>query len=183
MTGLLKPNSNMQMLTVESEDIDDRVSWIIEEIHEGKRDPRVRQIGSDILSKKKGDAWAIPERDWLGEVTAVFNYIRSNVRFTRDPHEVELFQKARRTLELKIADCDDLVILSGSILQSVGYPILIRVIAVGSRIFSHVYILVGIPPHDPEKYIPFDTSRQEGIGWELREGVLKKQDYEVSEED
>lgn len=179
----LKPDNIMEMESVESPDIDDRISWMIEEINEGKRDPRIRQIAGDILGKKtKDDQWAVPERDWLGEIKAVFDYVRKNVRFTRDPHDLELFQKPRRTLETKIADCDDLTILSCALLQSIGYPVFIRVIGINSKSFSHVYLLVAYPPHEPKQVTPFDASRGEGVGWELKEGVTVKRDYEVTEE-
>ena len=176
----LKPISDMHMEVVESATLDDRISWMLFEIEEGKRDPRIRQIAGEILGRQNNDgSWVVPERDWESEIRAVYDYIRKNVRFTRDPFDIELFQKPRRSLETKIADCDDLTILACSILQAIGYPVIIRVIGINSRQFSHVYLLVAYPPHAPEKIIPFDASRGEGLGWELKEGVTVKRDYEV----
>lgn len=173
-------NGPMKMLKVESPDINDRVEWIIEHINEGKRDPKVRQIASSILTKKENGDWAVKERDWENEIKAVYDYVRKNVRYTRDIENVELFQKARRTLELKIGDCDDLAIIAGSILQNIGYPLLIRVISMNAdKVFQHVYLMVGVPPGEIKQYIPFDASREFGVGWELKDGVTAREDYEV----
>ena len=173
------------MIRVESPDLDDRLAWMIDEIEHGKRDPRVRKIAGDILTRKTiaGD-WEVPERDWDAEVDAVYRYVREKVRFTRDIHEVELFQKPKRTLEHAIGDCDDIAILIGSICQAVGYPVILRVIGLRGGPFQHVYAMAGIPPHSPTKYKPLDASRAEGAGWEQTDGVTSRRDYavETSEE-
>ena len=101
------------------------------------------------------------------------------MRYTRDIHGVELFQKADRTLDLGLGDCDDIAILLGSILGNIGYPMLIRVISTGGDTFHHVYLVAGIPPHDPKEWITLDASQNEGPGWEVS-GIQKTQDYEVT---
>lgn len=171
---------DMHMVSVKSSDIDDRVSWILYEIAEGKRDALIRKLAGEILTgNSKNGQWAVKERDWEGEVSAFYHEVRRRVRYTRDIHQVELFQKPRRTLETRIGDCDDLTILLGSLLQSVGFPCLIRVIGInGSNDYSHVYIMAGVPPHDPKKYLALDASRPEGPGWEAP-NISIRQDYEV----
>lgn len=165
------------MIRVNSPDIDDRISWIMAEIEEGKRDPRIRALAAQILSRKSDGSWAVQERDWNAEVDAIFNFTRQNVRYTRDIHEVELFQKATRTLELKIADCDDLSILLGSLLQCVGYPVLLRVIGLGGNTYQHIYVVVGIPPTSPTTWKPLDASQNQPAGWEVTENVTLRTDY------
>ena len=172
------------MYQVESGDIDDRISWLDMELNEGKRSPRIRQIASSILTRKTSTGeWAVPERDWEAEVDAAYKFVRDKVRYTRDIHDVELFQKPDRTLQLRIGDCDDLTILLGSILGSIGFPLRIRVVGLGGNSFQHVYLLAGIPPHDVKKWKPLDPSRAEGPGWEVTENVTIKQDYEVTSEE
>lgn len=170
----------MKTYQVKSPNIDDRVSWLILELEEGKRSERVRQIASEILTGKNAEGdWQVAERDWNGELGAAFDYVRGKVRYTRDIHGVELFQKADRTLDLEIGDCDDIAILLGSILGNIGYPLMVRVIATGGNDFHHVYLVAGIPPHDPTKWVPLDASQSHGVGWEV-EGITKQQNYEVS---
>lgn len=180
MSRQMVPNSTMKTYQVKSETIDDRISWLEAEINDGKRSERVRQIASGILTEKNSDGdWNIKERDWNAEIAGAYNYVRQNVRYTRDIHDVELFQKADRTLDLKIGDCDDIAILLGSILGNIGYPVIIRIIATDGQAFHHVYLRAGVPPHDPTEYISLDASQDERPGWEVG-GITDKQDYLVS---
>ncbi len=170
----------MKAYEVESGDIDDRISYLENEINEGKRSPRIRQIAASILTTKTAEGdWQIRERDWSGEIQGAFDYVRENVRYTRDIEGVELFQRADRSLELGIGDCDDMTILLGSILGNIGFPLLVRVISTGLPTFHHVYLVAGKPPHDPKEWVPLDASQDKGPGWEVG-GITKKQDYDIS---
>lgn len=170
----------MKTYQVKSGNLDDRISWLDLEINDGKRSEKIRQIAAEVLTARNAEGdWSIRERDWNGELRGAFDYVRSKVRYTRDIHGVELFQKADRTLELGIGDCDDMTILLGSILGNIGYPLLIRVIGTNGQDFHHVYLAAGIPPHAPKEWIALDASQADGPGWEV-DGITKKQDYEVT---
>lgn len=177
-------NPQLQAISIQVKDIDQRIDYLINEINRGKRDPNVTKIAGSVLSVKRGGQWAVPIRDYRAEAVAMFNYVRENVRYTRDPYNVERYSTARRTLELEIGDCDDMTILLGSLLQAVGLPIRIRVIGLkGQRVFSHVYLVVGLPPDRPASWMPLDASRPEEAGWELpasQRGL--KRDYDVRDE-
>lgn len=174
--------SDGTMYRIESTEIDDRIGWLSKEISDGKRDKDVRLLAGKILAGESGK-FNVEARDWKGEVVAIFEYVRENVRYTRDIHNVELFQRPKRTLEHRIGDCDDMTILLGSLLMSVGYPIMIRVIGLkNTGTFQHVYLVVGLPPHDPKTWMPLDPSRPEKPGWELPKAqVGLKRDYEVED--
>jgi len=161
-----------------SNDINDRISWIEREINVGKRSPNVRQIAADAL---KG----VPPRQWERSAKALFKWTRDNIRYTLDPHGVELFQSADRSAQVGIGDCDDQSIVLSSLLMSVGIPVRLRVIGLkGQDKFQHIYVLAGLPPHRPTKWLPLDASRAEAAGWELPEserGLLR--DYAVDDYD
>jgi len=106
--------TNIDALLVKSDNIDDRIDMILDEIYLGKADPVVRQLVGKIISN-------VEEKDYMGELQAIFNWVRKNIRYTRDPHNLELFQKPKRILELKTADCDDLSILIGGMVQNIGF--------------------------------------------------------------
>lgn len=167
-----------QRFKFKSDDIDDRISWIEYEINVGKRSPQVRQIAADALR-------GVPPRQWDKSAKALFEWTRKNVRYTLDPHNVELFQSADRSAQVGIGDCDDQSIMLSSLLQSVGIPVRLRVIGLkGSKVFQHIYVLAGLPPHSPAKWLPLDPSRAEAAGWELPEsqrGPIR--DYEVGDYD
>lgn len=177
--------NTMRSIPVKIADIDDKVGYLEDEIQRGKRNKDIAIIAAEVLSKKKDGKWVIPERDWRGEVVALFNYVRENVRYTRDVEGVEVFRRPGRTLELKIGDCDDSTILLGSLLGAVGYPLMIRIVGLKpSREFQHVYLAVGLPPHRPIEWMPLDPSRPEAAGWEVPQSrVSISRDYMIEEEE
>ncbi len=67
------------------------------------------------------------------------------------------------------SQCDDGVVLLGAMLRSVGYPVKLRVVQdKGSSTWSHIYLLIGIPPTGPSKWVPLDWSVVpfKPAGWE-----------------
>lgn len=173
-----KPTTPHRLRRIKVGDIDDRVGLLMEEVSQGKRNPDVRRIAGRELRKA-----GVQSQDWEGEADALFEYTRKAVRYTRDPHGVELFQSPMRSKDHGIGDCDDQVIFLGSLLQSVGYPIMFRVIGLkGSDQFQHIYLLVGLPPENPTRYKAYDPSMKHEAGWELpAEKRGKLADYEFTE--
>jgi transglutaminase-like putative cysteine protease len=111
-------------------------------IVEGARDFYVRQRAIQIFRRS-----GVPPKDRWGEVTALFEWVRRNIRYTRDIFHTELLHSARRMLEVMAGDCDDMTILLGALLMSTGHPV--RVVLAGFRpnkphSYSHVY---------PEAYV------------------------------
>ena len=87
-------------------------------IREGSRDFYVRQRAIQIFRQA-----GAPPKDRWAEVCALFHWVRNNVRYTRDIFRVELLHTARRMLELRAGDCDDMTILLGAMLVSTGHPV------------------------------------------------------------
>ena len=130
--------------------------------------------------------WKVPPRQWQQEVNALFDVVIKNVRYTLDPDGLELFQSPGRTLEMGIGDCDDMVILLGALLKGAGYPCRIKVIGMrGSGDFSHVYLLVGLPPASPSRWTALDASREDHPpGWEFPKAkVGRERIYEVDDQE
>jgi len=176
----------MKMSAVNVTNIKQRIGLINRFIQEGRKDPQIRQLVSRIMTAWCGRGWCVPEKQWQAEVSAVFYWVRANVRYTLDPYSLELFQRAQRIVQLKMADCDDQVILSGAMLQTIGYPLRIVIIDTGDDSgWNHVYLHVGIPPTDPTKWISFDlTAIDQPLGWEMPSSMInKKKAFEVQGED
>jgi len=162
--------------------IDERVSHIVGLVQRGRTDPKVVMLARRVVSQKCGDDWCIPERDYSGEVRAIFAEVRKRVRYVRDAWGVDQFTGARRSLyESHGGDCDDYVVTLGSMLQAIGYPVKLRVIqTVGSPDWSHIYLVVGLPPEQPSKWASLDASVNEPPGWEAPASqIRKKRDYWV----
>jgi transglutaminase-like putative cysteine protease len=127
-------------------------------IRDGAKDFYVRQKAIEIFR-----AYRVPAKDKLGEVWALFDWVRRNVRYTRDIFQVELLHTARRLLELKAGDCDDFSILLGSMLVSTGHPV--RLALVGFRphkphAYSHIYLEVQLG----RRWIPLDATMERPMG-------------------
>ncbi len=128
-------------------------------ISEGAKDFRVRQKAIEIFLEKR-----VPAKDRLGEVRALFEWVRKNIRYTRDIFQVELLHTARRMLELRAGDCDDMTILLGALLKSTGHPV--RLCLVGFRpefahAYSHIYPEVSVRGC----WIPADATMHLPMGW------------------
>jgi hypothetical protein len=162
--------------------LDQRVARIVRLVRRGAKDPRVRRFALQVLGKRCGEDWCVRERDYWGEVVAIFDTVRQGVRYVRDQAGCDTFQAAGNTIEWKGGDCDDYAILLGSILQSVGYPVALRVVKTkGATEWNHIYLMVGLPPSAPTEWRALDASVPEPAGWEVPAGDLDEWcDYEVA---
>jgi hypothetical protein len=133
------------------------------------------------VSQKCGKGWCVPERDWWGEVKTLFGAIRKNVRYVRDIHNIDTFQSPKRTLEFGGGDCDDYSITLGAALQSIGYPVKVRIVQThGSPDFNHIFLLVGMPPRNPGNWYSLDASVNKPAGWHPPRSMLTRiKDYDV----
>ena len=128
-------------------------------IGDGARDFCVRQAAITIFR-----VYDVRGKDRWGEVCAVFDFVRRNIRFTRDIFRLELLHSARRMLELRAGDCDDMTILLGALLMSTGHPV--RLVLAGFRpnrphVYSHIYPEVNVRG----RWIPVDATLDRPPGW------------------
>lgn len=128
-------------------------------IREGAKDFYVRQKAIRIFR-----VYGVRSKDRFGEAGALFDWVRRNIRYTRDIFRVELLHSARRMLELQAGDCDDMTILLGAMLMSTGHPV--RLVLAGFRpnkphAYSHIYPEVSIRGH----WIAIDATVPHPMGW------------------
>ncbi|WP_327433325.1 transglutaminase-like domain-containing protein [Streptomyces sp. NBC_01236] len=133
----------------------------------GAKDFAVRRRAVRILTSR-----GVRPKDYLGEIKALFEWVRGTVRYTRDPHRVELLHSARRMIQLRAGDCDDMTILLGALLQSVGHPV--RVVLCGPDatrpgLFTHVYLEV----RHRGRWIALDATMPHPMGWAPNAPVKK----------
>ena len=136
------------------------VAHIANLIREGRADPYVIETARQVVRH-------VPERDGPGEVTALTAFVRSHIRYVRDPWQVETLTTARHLLSRhRAGDCDDHVILLGAMVQAVGYPV--HLVVGGYKKdrgeYSHIWIHVGIPGMG---WVPVDPIvKDKPVGWE-----------------
>lgn len=166
--------------------IHDRIRLIREAVRKGYVDPRVRKLAVQALSRKCGRRadgrtnWCTPEKDAEAEVVALFNFTRDNVRYVRDIFGIDTYPTPQRTLEFGGEDCDGSVILLAALLLSVGYPVMGRIIrTTKAEDWDHIFVVVGLPPGAPTKWVGLDPSVDRPAGWTApREMIAAKLDFE-----
>ena len=136
-------------------------------IRAGAKDFYVRQKAIDILLGR-----GVKPKDYSGEIKALFEWVQQNVRYTKDPFRVEVLHSARRMLELRAGDCDDMTILLGAMLEAIGHPV--RLVLAGPdplrpRLFTHIYL----EAYDKGRWIPLDPTMPYPMGWAPR-GLVKE---------
>ncbi|HEU5409004.1 MAG TPA: transglutaminase-like domain-containing protein, partial [Nitrospira sp.] len=87
-------------------------------IRSGAKDFYVRQKAIDILLESQ-----VKPKDYLAEIKALFEWVQRHIRYTKDTFQVEVLHSARRMLELRAGDCDDMTILLGAMLEAIGHPV------------------------------------------------------------
>ncbi len=104
--------------------------------YSGFRDEHIRQTAIDTCVGVRG-------HDVLGEITALFFFVRDHIAYRFDPIDTERVQDAATTLALQSGDCDDKCVLLATLLASMGH--LPRFIAQSQDgpSFDHVYVEVA----------------------------------------
>jgi hypothetical protein len=134
-------------------------------ISQSSKNPYVREWASNIVGR-------VEVNDKQGEARAIFNFVRDRVRYTKDPLGFEYIQTPVVLLESisqgdrPMGDCDDMTVLSLSLLKSIGFNVAIKVVSFReNKKFGHVYGLVQIG----HEWVPFDCVRpDQEMGWESK---------------
>lgn len=140
---------------------------IIELIKQGAKDFHVRQTAIDILLQR-----GVRAKDYLGEIKALFEWVQQHVRYTKDTFRVEVLHSARRMLELRAGDCDDMSILLGAMLESIGHPVRLALSGpdpLKQDLFTHIYLEV----FHKGRWVPLDATMPYPMGWAPRTLVKK----------
>lgn len=116
----------------------------------------------------------VRQKDFRGEVEAVYEWVRDNIRFVRDIRGIETVATPQRTLEIGQGDCDDISVLISALLESLSFQT--RFLAVGFRPgeLSHVLTEVRLG----KWWVPLETTVDGSyIGWyppRIRESMIQK---------
>lgn len=93
----------------------------------------IRELAVNIVKNEQ-------DMNWRGEVQAIHDFVKNNIRYVRDVANVETLQTPVKTLQLMAGDCDDQTILFCSLLAAIGHPT--RMVAMSeyqNGQFSHVF--------------------------------------------
>jgi len=117
-------------------------------------DQHIREVALSIVR-------GLQQKNWTGEVRALHEFVRDQIRYVRDPVGLELVATPEKVLEYRQGDCDDKSTLLAALLESLGHPA--RFVAVGIRggPFSHVLVESKIGA----SWVPLETILDKPAGW------------------
>jgi len=119
-------------------------------VDEALRDPSILRTAKDIVR-------GVPPFDDLSEAQALYNWVRANIRFTKDPVNKETLYPPSELLQIRAGDCDDISMLLATLLMAIGYPARLMTVAASGDEFSHVYVEGQING----QWIPMDPARSD----------------------
>lgn len=112
---------------------------------------------------------SVPQFDELGEVDALFRWVRDRIRYVRDVHGIETIATPTATLARRAGDCDDQCVLLGALCESVGYPTRFVVAGYGAPgVFEHVYLEILAAG----RWLAADPTERVSLGWEPPGAVI-----------
>jgi hypothetical protein len=116
----------------------------------------------DIRQTATATIFLTPEKNQLAEAHALFELVRDGIRYTRDINGVETLSTPLMTLQGRVGDCDDQVVLLATLLESVGYPT--RFVVAGYNYpgeLEHVYLQALLDG----QWIDMDPTEHYPMGW------------------
>lgn len=133
---------------------------------EQRADPLVRETAQNIVT-------AVKEKDFTGEINALFDYVRQYMRYTQDVNGIEYVKTPVRHLTEIIekgssfGDCDDISLLLSTLLQSAGYRTRFVIIVTpgnATGCYDHIYVEAKNPLTG--KWVCLDaTMKEKPYGW------------------
>jgi Transglutaminase-like superfamily len=146
-------------------------------IDHGMKDPVVHELAAEIIK-----AAGVRAFDWMGEARAVYNWVRANIRFTRDVRGKETLHAAREIIRLGIGDCDDFTILICALMGTLGANCHIITVSSDPRapeIFSHVYPIAKVGG----RWIAMDAARRDPAFGREPARYFRKREWDATSPD
>jgi transglutaminase-like putative cysteine protease len=167
------PSGPLRLRTYKIRNLDDRIKKLRELVELGMRDPSVYEFARRAVNGKCGGKWCVDEKDTAGEIKALFEAIRKNVRYTSDIRGIDSYQHPAKTLMLRTFDCDDAATLACATAAAIGIPCRFKVIKTrGSSDWNHIYAQMGLPRQNPTRWVAFDASVGKPCGWEAPKNMV-----------
>lgn len=99
--------------------------------------------------------------DEMGELRAIYDWFRRNIRFVRDPLTKEKLYPPTELLKIRFGDCDDVSMAIMAAITAIGFPgrwITISTNAENPREFTHIYTQAESPAGSGN-WVTLDTAR------------------------
>lgn len=122
----------------------------------GKKSPPIRQKALELTQ-------GLRQKDRLGEIKALWAFVKNNIRYVRDIRGVETVHTPEQILRQESGDCDDKSLLLAALLESIGHPTAFWAIGTTPGKFSHVMAATRVGAGN--KMLPLETTQDVAFGW------------------
>lgn len=136
---------------------------------------RLARFSREIITRA-----GVREYDQLGEIRALFSWVRRNVRYTRDPQNHEWLQTPLVTVLFGHGDCDCQAMLLGTLLMSIGYAVRIVIVGNGPEQYHHVFVAARYRKDGEDRWIDLDPTVADGFG--LKRGFAARREFDIGEQ-
>lgn len=107
-------------------------------------DPTIRRLALNIL-----EDYGVGSMQYVDEAMAIGDYVKNKVRYVRDPDGIEYLQDPKDLVGqiqkgLAQGDCDDMSLLTATLLLSIGHRPFFRAVRYHEPIgnYNHIYVVV-----------------------------------------
>lgn len=133
-------------------------------VNEYKTHPAIRETALSLTK-------SLPQKDFNGEIRALFNFVQNHIRYIKDVYDVETIQTPIKTLEYGQGDCDDKSSLLAALLESIGHKTRFKAVGFAPGQISHVLLEV----EQFGQWVSLETTEPVALGWsppQVREQIL-----------
>lgn len=127
-----------------------------QKVKAGKADPFIRAKALELTS-------GLRQKNRIGEIHAVWEFVKNRIRYVRDIRNVETLQDPDYTLLQAAGDCDDKAVLTAALLESIGHPTAFLALGFAPGKFSHV--IAETRAGAAGKWLPLETTEDVRFGW------------------
>lgn len=140
----------------------------------GLRDPKMREYGLAITE-------GCQARNDMCELAAIYEFVKTNIRYTGDITNKDTFQSAYRTMQYAGGDCDDMFTLCAVLAMENGFQTRARITSNTGATWDHIFCMAGIPKHEPRRWIALDTTLPGRGKFNTQPPYTKFKDFDTEE--
>lgn len=100
---------------------------------EARKDARIKTLADSIVS-------TVPSGDFKAQCSALFYWVKRNIKYVRDVRDVETVSTPARTLTSHTGDCDDMSVLLASLFEAIGNKT--RFVALGFKGGNYEHVVM-----------------------------------------
>ncbi len=125
-----------QSLTlIKNPSLDDTLRVMKAKANEAKK--ALRPLAEQICAK-------IESGSYNDEISAIYGWVRQNIKYRKDIHNVEYVRAPKRMIESGQGDCDDMACLLAALCMALGHECRFLVVGFEDKSPSHVFCQVAI---------------------------------------